>query len=273
MFCDKQLSNEEFSKDFDRVTIGRERRRKEVEVYQENIQKSRTKQDKDRHTREYKMSKRWYDLDDEEYTRMTTVREKQVLQSLENYLRSLQAWDKFDSNVLRFFSICLENAENASANAKVASCLTDVPTHKFAILMNQLTSILQNDQSLFTKTLKQLICNICIDHPFHSLHHIFAGTHPSPADADAATVSRRNAITSIASQLGTHQSSDIWHRMYKADAMYHKLAMYKDKSKSLNAGRHVSLDSLSPSATLRAKIKDLAVPPATMNIPLRPEKN
>jgi serine-protein kinase ATM len=274
VFCDKQLSNEEFSKDFDRVTKARERRRKEVDVYQELIQKSRNKQDKERHTREYKMSKKWYELDDEEYNRMAVVREKQVLQCLENYLRSLQAWDKFDSNVLRFFSIWLENAENAAANAKVASLLPNVPTHKFAILMNQLTSILQNDQSVFTKTLKQLICDICIDHPFHSLHHIYAGTHPSPADSDATTTSRRHAINMIASHLGSQPSSkNIWQRIYKADSMFHKLAMYKDKSKALSAGRQVSLDSLSPSATLKVKIKDLAVPPATMNIPLRPDKN
>jgi ataxia telangiectasia mutated family protein len=63
-----------------------------------------------------------------------------------------------------------------------------------------------------------------------------------------------------------------WHNIYETDKMYHKLAIYEDKSK-LQSGREVSLKNISPAHTLMDGIKPFKVPPATMTIPLRGDMN
>jgi ataxia telangiectasia mutated family protein len=272
VFCDNQLHNSDFIEEFGRVSKAREKRKKEVDAYHSLIKASKGKPERERYLKDYHKSKRWYDLDDEEYNRMAAVRQTQIVQCFENYLRSLATSGLSDGDVLRFFSVWLENKDNDSANIVVAEYLPKVPSAKFAILMNQLTSILEDQRTHFHAALTRLIKRICIDHPYHSLHNIFTGVQAPNGDENAQ--SRKRAMKAISSSLQSDKSfKDILSRVFNADSIYHALAVYKDKSKGLHAGLQVALDALSPSATLLRKVPDLQLPPPTMSIPLRADGN
>jgi serine-protein kinase ATM len=275
-FCDKQLQNPDARTDFERVTKAKERRKKEVEAYQTLIKSAKGRPEvKDKHTKEYKMAKRWFEIDEQEYQRMSTIRQSLVAQCLENYLRSLTAWDQFDNDVLRFFSVWLECSKVPSANETVAKHLSKVPSAKFAVLMNQLSSILQNDKSQFQELLQDLLLRVCTEHPFHSLHHIFAGSNTS-SGGDEMAKSRKSAFGVLATKLSNapKEVRREWMNLSATDTMYHKLAMYTDKDKTkLQSGREVPLESTSPSNTLMHKIKEFRVPPATLSVPLRADKD
>jgi serine-protein kinase ATM len=272
VFCDKQLHNSDFTDEFERVSKAREKRKKEVDAYLALLQLYKGKPEKEKYAKEYKISKKWQDLDDEEYHRMKAARQSQIVQCIENYLRSLAISTHFDGDVLRFFSIWLECKDNEDGNLAVAEHLQNVPSSKFAILMNQLTAILEDKDMMFYAALSKLIKRICKDHPHHSLHNIFAGVHaPTP---DETAQSRKRAMKNISGALQADKSfRDIFSRIFKGDSMYHALAVYKDKNKGLQAGLQVLLETLSPSLTLMRKIPDLKLPPATLNIPPRADRD
>jgi ataxia telangiectasia mutated family protein len=271
VFCDKQLHNPDFIEEFDRASKAHERWEREVDAYQNVLKSSRKGRAQNHLLRDYEAAQKWFDLNNREYQRYVSARESLIVQCLENYLRSLAAWDQHDSDALRLFSIWLEWAEKSAANTVVSKQIGQVPSAKFAILMNQLTSILQNDTSTFQLTLKVLIARICVDHPFQTLHHIFGAVHGHNAAAGPPS-SRSLAIRSIAESFKKDKVAlDRWHRVYKANSMYHDLARYRDKY--ITAGRELTLENIPPSAKLIGRIKDLKVPPATLRIPLQRDRD
>jgi ataxia telangiectasia mutated family protein len=276
VFCDKQLHDTDFQDDFQRLSEARENKRKEVTAYSEMIKIMKTKPERDKIARDFKKAKQWYELDNMEYKRLSEAKANLIKNSLGNYLKSLSASNDFDTDALRLFAVWLEHSDILSASEKVAQHIFQVPTSKFAILMNQLASILQNDDSSpFYQTVQKLIYNICVDHPYHTLHHIFAGINSSSANPDQATISRKQAMKRIAGILSTTKSSvkDTWTRIFKADTIYHEVAVYKDGTGRPQAGKTIKLQSTSPSHTLQTKVPTLRVPPATLDIPLRNDAN
>jgi ataxia telangiectasia mutated family protein len=191
-------------------------------------------------------------------------------------LKSLSASDGFDSDALRLFAIWLEHSDIPLASDKVSQHIFHVPTSKFAILMNQLASILQDDDSSpFHKTVQKLIYNICVDHPYHTLHHIFAGINSNPTNPNQAAISRKQGMTRIGNTLSKTKNlaRDTWIRVSKADTIYHQVAIYKDGTSRNQAGTTIKLEATSPSNTLQTKVPSLRVPPATLDIPLRKDAN
>jgi ataxia telangiectasia mutated family protein len=267
-FCDRELHNTDLIEEFRRVTEAKEKRKREVDAYSVAVRSAKTKGEKEKLSRDAKIANRWYRLDSEEFERVTAARETLIQQCIENYLRSLSAWDEYDRDVLRLFSIWLEYSHYDSTNHIIGQHGTSIPSYKFAILMSQLTSLLQEDKTEFTVNLKTLILRICMDHPYHSLHHIFA-TLNNNLQNDGPAVSRKKATEKIAEGMRANaKARDLWNRVWQADTMYHSLAIYTDRGK-IASGKDIPLDRISPSATLVAKIKGLRVPPATMDIPLR----
>jgi ataxia telangiectasia mutated family protein len=270
VFCDRQLHNPDFIQEFDRVSKAHQKWEKEVDAYRSALTSSRSKHSTRQLQKDMDTAQKWLNLNNGEYKRYVSARESLIVQCLENYLRSLAAWDDHDSDALRLFSIWLEWAEKSAANDVVSKQIGQVPSAKFAILMNQLTSILQNDSSIFQLTLKGLIGRICVDHPFQSLHHIFGPVHGRGMAEPSS--SRSLAIQGIAETFKKNKHAfECWGRIYRANSMYHDLAMYKDKL--IAAGRDLTLESIPPSAKLIGRIRDLKVPPATLRIPLRRDKD
>ena len=165
-FCDQQLQNADSLADFKRIRKLREDKEDEVKGLDKLI-KSASAQPKDREIWKSWRSKaqQWFELDDKEFRRLEHIRLTLLKHSLENYLLCLKASDRFDNDALRFSALWLENNDNRTANEAVAKHIAEVPSLKFAALINQWTSRLVDKPGQFEILLSATIERICIDHP------------------------------------------------------------------------------------------------------------
>lgn len=252
-----------------------------MQEYQDFLKLSTT--DKSKTMREtYKKSahraKNWYNLDHAEYERLYKGREQFLRQCLENYLLSLQASDEYNNDALRVFSLWLEHSDTPLANEAVRPYLKNVPSGKFALLMNQLSSRLQAEATAFQKLLSELVFRICVDHPYHGMHQIFAiqmkvgpiTREDVVRSRDELAKSRQRAASTIAQMLSTDKRARAyWAAIFQSNELYHDLAMFKNEADN-RQGREISLDKYHESKALLKKIPLLNVPPATLQIEVRP---
>ncbi|KAF2797348.1 hypothetical protein K505DRAFT_269659 [Melanomma pulvis-pyrius CBS 109.77] len=278
LFCDKQLQNLEAAEDLARIKTVMDRKMQE---YQDFLKLSTT--DKSKTMREtYKKSahraKNWYNLDHGEYERLYKGREQFLRQCLENYLLSLQASDEYNNDALRVFSLWLEHSDTPLANEAVRPYLKNVPSGKFALLMNQLSSRLQAESTAFQKLLSELVFRICVDHPYHGMHQIFAiqmkvgpiTREDVVRSRDELAKSRQRAASSIAQMLSADKRARAyWAAIFQSNELYHDLAMFKNEADN-RQGREIALDKYHESKALLKKIPLLNVPPATLQIEVRP---
>src|SRR5690606_6757719 len=107
-----------------------------------------------------------------------------------------------------------------------------VPTRKFAPLMNQLTSRLQDQSTLFQRLLLNMVLNICMDHPYHGMYHIWAGMTSRLNKRDEVAVSRQKATERVAKHLAnTREIRDTWVAIDKTSKYYHILAVDRNPDK------------------------------------------
>lgn len=218
----------------------------------------------------YDRARQWYAIDEREYERLRTGRDAFLQQSLENYLLSLQADEKNNSDVLRMFSLWLDHYESPLANVAVAEHINRVSSHKFASLMNQLSSRLQARKSEFQKTLSKLVLRICIDHPYHSMYHIYSGVRTTGGKDEIAK--SRNAAAIQISKLLTREklTGQRWVAIHNSSNYYYDLAKFRPKENGgLRSGRDYLLEDFPASKKVSHKVPALKVPPATMHIRLR----
>lgn len=174
LFCDKQLQSPEAAEDMNRIKTVMDRKLQEYHDFAKLSKTDKSKGMRETYYRNARRAKTWYDLDNAEYERMRKGREQFLRQCLENYLLSLLASDEYNHDALRVFSLWLEYSDTPLANQAVKAYLKDVPSGKFALLMNQLSSRLQAEENDFQHLLMELVFRICVDHPFHGMHQIFA---------------------------------------------------------------------------------------------------
>jgi ataxia telangiectasia mutated family protein len=279
LFCDKQLQSPEAAEDMERIKTVMDRK---LQEYHEFIKLSKTDKSKgmrDTYHRSARRAKNWYDLDHAEYERMREGREQFLRQCLENYLLSLFASDEYNNDALRVFSLWIEYADTDLANEAVKPYLGRVPSGKFALLMNQLSSRLQNESTPFQELLLGLVFRICLEHPYHGMHQIFAIQMKASAltredlvrAKDESARSRQKAATGLANALYNDQRSrPYWNSIYQSSEMYHNLAMFKGEKASTQHGRELPLDRFTESKDVASKVPKLNVPPATLQVEVRP---
>lgn len=272
-FCDQQLQSPGNIEDFQRLARISERRKAELEQY-ETMLKSIPSPDKNRQ-KNFKQAalraQQWYKLDNEEYQRARRSREDFVQQALRYYLEALHHCEDFDASVVRFFALWLEYSDSATANAGVEQALGKVPSWKFVGLMNQLTSRLLRDGSVFQRLLAKLVARLCCEHPFHTIHHIFASCNSTTSTTDTAATSRKDAALRVKMSLDKDKRlGTMCQRLWDSSELYHKLAITRIEAVS---GRRYSLTSVRPAGEMDSKIKQLGVPPATLHLALRPDAN
>lgn len=269
-FCDQQLQHQANVEDFSRISTLRQRKLEEVRDLQALVKAAKRPADKKDHERTLSKAEQWFKLDDEEFQHQKASRETFVQQSLQNYLLALRASDEHNLSVLRFFALWLETSESAPANEAVNKILPSVPSWKFVVLLNQLMSRLKNDNSSFHLALSALTKRMCLTHPYHSVHHVYASTR-SPATKDEATVTRFNAAALIRQQISNDKGKgDLFKRLFSADSMYRLLAeeqIYDQKS-----GKR-ALQDISTAVRVARKIPELRLPPVTITLPLHPDGN
>ncbi|KAL4941065.1 hypothetical protein BDV06DRAFT_195262 [Aspergillus oleicola] len=267
MFCDQQLQNSDGLEDFARIEKLRNLKEKEVLSLDAML---KTAEGKERDNLKFHRSKtkQWFDLDDREYQRLKRSREAFLQQCLENYLICLKASEAYNNDVLRFVALWLDQSYSDIANNAVSKYLADVPSRKFAPLMNQLTSRLLDVSDDFQSLLSALVLRICSEHPFHGMYQIFAGSK-SRVGKDQAALSRNRAASNLADILRSDkQIGTLWVTVHNANVNYVRFAIERldDKMKS---GAKVPLKKLAPGQRLEQDAVAQRLPPPTMKIDIR----
>ncbi|KAL6709090.1 Serine/threonine-protein kinase tel1 [Coniothyrium glycines] len=282
LFCDKQLQSPEAAEDMDRIKTVMDRKFQEYQEFSKLSKTDKSKGMRDTYQRSARRAKTWYDLDHTEYERLRKGREQFLRQCLENYLLSLAANDDHDNDALRVFSLWLEYADMELANKAVQKYLNSVPSGKFALLMNQLSSRLQAENNEFQQLLMSLVFRICTEHPYHGMHQIFAIQMKVAAmsredivrSKDESARSRQKAATSLARLLANDgKAGSYWKAIAESNEIYHHLAMFKGEKEASQQGREIPLDKYKESKDLVNKVPKLRVPPATLQIEVRSNMN
>lgn len=270
-FCDQQLLNPDGLEDFKRVEQLRDRKEKEV-LGLEDMMKNATGKERE-YLKNYRAkAKQWFDLDDREYQRLLRSREAFLQQCLENYLLSLRESDTYNNDALRFCALWLDKSDSETANSAVSRYLNEVPSRKFAPLMNQLSSRLLDVSDDFQKLLTQLVFRICVEHPFHGMYQIFASSK-SKGGKDQSSHSRFRAANQLVDRLKNDSHiGQTWIAVHNVNISYVRFAVDKPDSK-YKSGAKVPLKSLTTGQRLGQDAITYKLPPPTIKIGLRADRD
>ncbi|UKZ56595.1 Serine/threonine-protein kinase tel1 [Trichoderma virens] len=273
VFCDEQLQDPDSLEDLTRLQNLKKGKNDEVEELKSLISSTRDSQLKAKYSHVLSKEKQWLDLDEQELRRVEMTRSEFVRLSLENYLLSLASSDEHNNDALRFTALWLERSDDEATNKAVTRHLSKVPTAKFAGLMSQLTSRLQNQDSAFQELLSNLVYNICVDHPYHGMYHIWSGTKARVQQKDEVAVLRVRANEKIAAKLAnTKAVADIWVSIEKTSKCYHALALERDQAK-YKSGAKVALKDSTAAKNLMNYLAKFRIPPPTMHIEVNANKD
>ncbi|RHZ52673.1 DNA-binding protein kinase TEL1 [Aspergillus thermomutatus] len=267
MFCDQQLQNPDGLEDFKRVEQLRNRKEKEVLGLEDMMKNAEGKEREAlRHYRT--KTKQWFDLDDREYQRLRRSREAFLQQCLENYLLCLKESDNYNNDALRFCALWLDKSDSEIANKAVSKYLNQVPSRKFAPLMNQLTSRLLDTSDEFQNMLFALIFRICLEHPFHGMYQIFASSK-SKGGKDPSALSRNRAASRLVDYLKNDKRiGPTWVAVHNTNINYVRFAIERLDEK-LKSGAKVPLKKLLTGQRLEQDASTQRLPPPTMKIGIR----
>ncbi|PBP27873.1 phosphatidylinositol 3 [Diplocarpon rosae] len=268
-FCDQQLQDPDSLEDLQRMEKLTKHKADEVQEWEKVLLKTPSGAIRESYKRSCARNRAWLKIDREELNRQTAIRDEFLRQCLENYLLALAASDDHDSNALRFSALWMGHSEKQLANDAVSRHLNQVPSRKFAPLMNQLTSRLQDSNTKFQTLLFSLVLRICTDHPFHGMYQIYAGMRSYVNPKDESAVSRNAAATRVSGRLGLSKVAQTWTSLQTCSRLYTKLAEDVDKQK-YKAGKKLSLKESGPATHLNNALLKLGLPPSTMQIPLSP---
>ncbi|KAL6721631.1 Serine/threonine-protein kinase tel1 [Lecanora helva] len=271
-FCDQQLQNPDSLEDFHRIEKLRERKEAEVEDLNKMMKTASSQARERENLKSYRNKARaWFELDDREFQRLRNSRETFLRQSLENYLLSLRACDRYDKDALRFSALWLENYDTKIANEAVEEFVGQVASRKFAPLMNQWSSRLLDSNSHFQGLLASLVLRICIDHPYHGMYQIFAGSK-SKGGKDEKALARNSAANNIVQQLKTNKrSAATWMAMHNTNILFVRLA--SERLDDAKQGSRVLLRKSTTGQRVEQDVPKSRVPPPTAKIELRADCN
>lgn len=272
-FCDEQLQDADGLEDLKRLRNLRKGKSDEVADLKALISSTRDSQLKNRYQQGLAKEKQWLDLDEQELRRVEQTRSEFVRLSLENYLLSLETSDEYNNDALRFTALWLERSTEEATNKAVARHLENVPSGKFASLMNQLTSRLQNQESAFQKLLSDLVVRICVEHPYHGMYQIWSGTKAKAQQKDEVAVLRVKATEKVAQRLySTKSVANIWLSIDKTSRYYHGLAIDRNPSK-YKSGAKIALKDSTAGQQLANCFTKYQVPPPTKHISVSATKD
>ena len=265
-FCDQQLQDPGSIEDLERLQRLRNNKGDEVEQFEKLI-KSTTSESKRKGYRRLKdKAKTWLDIDEGELQRHIASREELLRACLENYLLALSASDDHDGNALRFSNLWLGNSENQSSNDAVSKHLAQVPSRKFARLMNQLTSRLQDSSSSFQGLLYGLVKRISQEHPYHGMYQIYSSAKSLPNKQDESAISRHKTTMKLTKDFQASNVASIWRALNVTNDAYCLLAA--EANAQYKQSRKFQLDFSIAAMKLQSLLKNFPVPSPTMNVPL-----
>lgn len=271
MFCDQQLQNPDGLEDFNRVEQIRNRKERELDALESLLKKAQGRERENLKNHRAK-AKQWFDLDDMEYQRHRESREAFMQQCLENYLLCLRESETYNNDILRFCALWLDNSDSQVANQAVSQYLNEVPSRKFAPLMNQLTSRLLDITDDFQNLLTKLIYRICAEHPYHGMYQIFASSK-SKGGKDEVSLSRHRAAVRLVDSLKSDKGiGSTWVAIHNHNIDYVRFAIDRVNER-YKSGAKIPLRKLPTGQRLEDDAALQKLPPPTMNIDLRVDGN
>ncbi|KAJ5408803.1 hypothetical protein N7509_002686 [Penicillium cosmopolitanum] len=266
-FCDQQLLNQDGLEDFRRVQQLRDRKEKELQSLEE-MMKTSTGRERESMKIFRAKTKQWFDLDDREFQRLSRSREAFLQQCLENYLLALRESDAYNNDALRFCALWFDKSDSKIANTAVSRYLNDVPSRKFAPLMNQLSSRLLDVSDDFQKLLTGLVFQVCAQHPFHGMYQIFASSK-SKGGKDQSSHSRFLAANKLVDRLKNDKTiGPTWIAVHNMNITYVRFAVDRMDNK-YKSGAKIALKKLPTGERLGQDVTTYRLPPPTMKIELR----
>ena len=264
------MQNPDGLEDFHRIRKLRERKEAEVEDLNKMMKTANSQARERDNLKSYRnKAKAWFDLDDREFQRLRESRETFLRQSLENYLLCLRACDQYDKDALRFSALWLENYDSDIANQAVAKYVGQVSSRKFASLMNQLSSRLLESTSLFQTLLASLVLRICVDHPYHGMYQIFAGSK-SKGGKDEKALARNAAANNIVQQLKSNKrSAQTWMAVHNTNICFVRFASERFDDSAIKPGSKVLLGKSTVGQRVEQDVQKQRIPPPTAKIELR----
>lgn len=273
IFCDQELQNSDGLAHLARLQTIKQKKSDEVVQLKNMIAKEQNTQQKHRYNNHLVKARQVLDLDQAELSRTERIRSEFVKLSLENYLLSLAASDEHNNDALRFTALWLQRPDEDIMNEVVRRQLEKVPTRKFAPLMNQLTSRLQDQSNLFQKLLINLVLRICIDHPYHGMYQIWSGAKTRANKDDDVAVLRQKATDRVSQQiLKTPSISPIWTAISQTNRHYHQLAIERDPNK-YKSGHKSAIKDSPAGQSLAAALTRYHIPPPTMQVELASDRD
>ena len=271
MFCDEQLQNPDSLEDLARLQSLKKGKSDEVADLKSLIAQTTSSQLKSRYSTHLAKAKQWLDLDQQELRRVEQTRAEFVRLSLENYLLSLICSDEHNNDALRFTAMWLERSQEDATNEAVKKYLDKVPTRKFATLMNQLSSRLQDQGNLFQYLLFRLVLRICVDHPYHGMYQVWSGVRSRVNKQDEVALSRQKATEKVSTYLQRNKEvSSIWVAINQTSKYYHSLAIDRDANR-YKAGQKMAIKDSPVGAQFLTTFAKYPIPPPTMQIELAPD--
>ncbi|KAM0752988.1 hypothetical protein T439DRAFT_354453 [Meredithblackwellia eburnea MCA 4105] len=220
--------------------------------------------------------------------------------AIQQYALSLAASDDCDDSIHRFVGLWMGAASSNEVQKLAGTLLPEIPSRKFVTLAYQLsarlskqsqatppTSTAGNLSQRFEHNLHKLVLKLAREHPFHTLFPIYALRSTSTVLSSSSSRSRRSSTAASVESSGGSPSSqavraqaaeDIFDKIRKIPALkqrvddieklclvYTQWAMFDAKGKKLQ-GKHLAI----PSDQSIRKLRDLAVPVTTYNLPIDP---
>lgn len=267
IFCDQQLQDPDLIEELERVKNLSKTKAEEVKDYDRLIAEAKSVESKRECLSRQMKAKAWLRIDERDLKHQIAIREELLSHCLENYLLSLIASNDHNRNAHRFLALWLEHSAEDVANNAVAKYLGKVPSMKFASLMNQLTSRLQDTKDKFHELIFQVILQICTDHPYHGMYQIFSGAFGNVNEKDEVAISRKNATKLLASRFNCSKlSKEIWLAIQSSSKAYCVLA--GEINSRYKAGKRFQLNESSAAMALNAVVKKYPIPSPTRQIPL-----
>lgn len=162
-------------------------------------------------TQQQRKSQALLKADTEQFERHTKSQRVFLEQAIEMYARCLVADDSQNNEtIIRLCSLWFENFSDHALNDSVLQeALKEIPSHKFVFLVHQISARLSSSTDAGHRNVRNLMARLCRDHPFHTLHQVYAlaSSHSRPTTATTSRRQSRSAAADPQSQNGRDEAA------------------------------------------------------------------
>lgn len=189
------------------------------------------------------------------------------------FLRAATFHDRNGEDISKFMSVWFDNMDNGWLNQQIRPDVWEVPSVQFVPWINQLTSRVCRTPSFLKSNLDYMIQSVCANHPFHGLYQLKSVSISSDPNSAASLEEQDRLLGAI----------DLWQKLA---TFKHLKTTLEGISRFCEACVHVANVKVDKVSRCSLKVltkgtgdiwgrglKNLHIPPPTLHIPLRYDKD